>query len=118
MTDTPTIDSVRLQWIDAFNTHDLDRHVQLYTEDAMLFGSDAVLHRGHEGVRCYFGGAGASVRSYPEPALVTFGEDVALTAGFVDFLEGGALLPYRLTWTLVRRGSNWKIAQHHGSPRR
>lgn len=117
MTDTPTIETLRLQWIDAFNTHDLDRHVQLYTEDAMLFGSHAELYRGHEGVRRYFGGADASVRSYPEPAVVMLGEDVALTAGYVDFAEGDTLLPYRLTWTLVRRGGNWKIAQHHGSPR-
>lgn len=119
MTDTPSIESLRMQWIDAFNSRDLDRHVRLYTEDAMLFGSDPVLYRGHEGVRTYFGalGPGACVRNYPEPAVVSLLDDVALTAGFVDFAEGGRLLPYRLTWTLVRRQGNWRIAQHHGSPR-
>ena len=51
MNSTPTLDSIRTQWVDAFNAHDIDAHVQLYTEDAMLFGSDDALHRGHAGIR-------------------------------------------------------------------
>lgn len=120
MSSTPTLDSLRTQWVDAFNAHDIDAHVQLYTEDAMLFGSDDMLHRGHFGVRRYFGGLppDASVRDFPAPVTVHLSPDTAVLAGYVDFADGDALLPYRLTWALVRHNGHWKIAQHHGSPRK
>ena len=120
MSSTPTLDSLRTQWVDAFNAHDLNAHVQLYTEDAMLFGSDDMLHRGHAGVRRYFGGLppDGSVRDFPAPVIVHLSPDTAVLAGYVDFADGDALLPYRLTWALVRQSGHWKIAQHHGSPRK
>lgn len=93
--------------------------MDLYTPDAMLFGPMNELYKGQEGVRCYFGGlpAGANVRNYPAPVVVQISEDVAVTAGDIDFADGETLLPYRLTWTLVRQDGNWWIAQHHGAPR-
>lgn len=117
---TPTLDSLLGHWVAAFNSHDLDQHVSLYTEDAMLFGSTEELYRGHEGVRRYFGGlpANATVRSYPPPVVLHLGDGIALTAGYVDFADGEILLPYRMTWTLVRKDGDWRIVQHHGSPRR
>ena len=36
---TPTIETLLAEWIAAFNSHDLDAHMELYTEDATLFGS-------------------------------------------------------------------------------
>lgn len=120
MSSTPTLDSLRTQWVDAFNAHDLDAHVQLYTEDAILFGSGDALHRGHAGVRGYFGGlpADACVRNFPTPVIIHPSPDTAVLAGYVDFADGDALLPYRLTWALVQQSGHWKIAQHHGSPRK
>lgn len=120
MDDTPDTESLRHAWIAAFNAHDLDSHAALYTEDAMLFGSDDTLHRGRAGIRSYFAGRppGAAVKHYPVPELVQLGPDTAVTAAFVDFTDGATLMPYRVTWTLVRRDGNWRIAQHHGSPRR
>jgi ketosteroid isomerase-like protein len=102
-----------------FNSHDLARHVQLYTADALLFGSDDELYRGHAGVRSYFAklSDNAGVRNYAAPVAVTLDPDLVVTAAYVDFFEGDTLMPYRLTWTLIRREGNWKIAQHHGSPR-
>lgn len=119
MPHTPTPDKLREQWIDAYNSHDIDRHVHLYTADALLFGSDDELYRGHEGVRRYFGkqADNARVRHYATPTFVGLEENVVLTAAYVEFVEGEALMPYRLTWTLIRHNGNWKIAQHHGSPR-
>jgi len=115
-----TIEALVAAWVDAFNSHDLDRHVRLYTEDALLFGSTDELYRGRDGVRAYFGKlpADASVRSYPTPVVRHLDDGTAVTAGYVDFADGDLLLPYRMTWTLVRRDGDWKIAQHHGSPRR
>lgn len=119
MPDTPTVDDLRYQWVEAFNSRDLDKHVSLYTENAMLFGSKDELYRGQSGIRRYFGAlpANACVRDYPTPAVVHLSEDVAVTAGYIDFADGETLLPYRLTWSVVRQEGNWRIAQHHGSPR-
>ena len=120
MATTPTIEDLLAQWITAFNRHDLDAHMDLYTEDATLFGAVSALQVGRDAIRTYFGarGPGARVASYPMPRVAMFGPDMAVTAGRVDFADGSALMPYRLTWVLVRHGGNWRIAQHHGSPRR
>lgn len=120
MAETPTIESLLAEWIDAFNAHDLDRHIVLYTEDAILFGSVDPLQSGRSAIRSYFGGRGPKVhvKSYPEPVVRMLFDDVAVTASHVDFADGDEPMPYRVTWTLVRRKGNWKIAQHHGSPRR
>ena len=56
MTATPTVEAQLAEWIAAFNAHDLDRHMQLYTEDAMLFGAVDDLKLGRANVRSYFGG--------------------------------------------------------------
>ena len=36
MTETSTVERLLQQWIDAFNSRDLDRHMALYEEDATL----------------------------------------------------------------------------------
>jgi uncharacterized protein (TIGR02246 family) len=120
MTPTPTIESLIAAWTEAFNAHDLDRHMALYTADAMLFGAVDELHDGRDSIRRYFGGRGPGVRvaSYPPPLVRHIGQDFAITAGPVDFADGVEPMPYRLSWALVRQDGNWKIAQHHGSPRR
>lgn len=119
MTETPTIESLIDQWVDAFNAHDLDRHMALYRPDAMLFGAVDALQEGREAIRSYFAnrGPGVRVKSYPPPVVRQTGEDHAVTAGHVEFADGDQPMPYRLTWGLVRTDGNWRIAQHHGSPR-
>ena len=120
MIETPTVESLLKQWVEAFNSRDLDRHVQLYTEDATLFGAVDELKVGRDAIRAYFGGRGPGVhvKDYPMPRVTALGPDVRLTAGHVDFADGEELVPYRMTWDLVTRAGNWRIAQHHGSPRR
>jgi ketosteroid isomerase-like protein len=95
-------------------------HVQLYTEDATLFGSVDELQTGRDGIRDYFGGlhAGVRVEAYPMPRTTALATDVTVTGGYVDFADDDGPIPYRMTWVLVRRDGNWRIAQHHGSPRR
>ena len=119
MPGTTTIDAFIDQWIDAFNAHDLDRHVALYTEDALLFGSVDALQIGRSAIRGYFAGRAPLVRvkSFPPPVLRMVSQDVAVTASHVDFADGDLPMPYRITWVLVRHDGGWMIAQHHGSPR-
>ena len=120
MIETPTIGSLLAAWIDAFNRHDLDAHMSLYREDAVLFGSVDALQVGREAIRYYFAGRGPLVRvaRYPMPQVLTVAPGVAATAGHVDFADGDMAMPYRMTWVLVNEDGNWRIAQHHGSPRR
>jgi uncharacterized protein (TIGR02246 family) len=119
MTPTPTIEALLAAWIEAFNKHDLDAHAELYTEDALLFGSIPDLVIGRQAIRRYFSKRGPSVhvRRYPQPHILHLSLDIAATAAHVDFADGDTLMPYRVTWALIRQGGHWRIAQHHGSPR-
>jgi uncharacterized protein (TIGR02246 family) len=119
MIETPTVESLLSRWIEAFNAHDLDRHMELYTEDATMFGSVDELKVGRDAIRVYFSkrGPGVRVESYPMPQVREIAPGVALTAGHVDFADGDQPMPYRMTWVLVKSGGNWRITQHHGSPR-
>jgi hypothetical protein len=94
--------------------------MRLYLENATLFGSVDALQIGRDRIRDYFGkrGPGVRVKAYPMPRVAEIAPDVCATAGHVDFADGDELIPYRMTWVLVRRDGNWRIAQHHGSPRR
>ena len=119
MTDTPTVESLHAAWVKAFNSHDLDRHMALYAEDATLFGSVDELQIGIDAIRAYFTKVPSTVwvKAYKMPRVSQISPDVALTAGHVDFANGEEPMPFRVTWVLVREGGNWRIAQHHGSPR-
>ncbi len=116
---TPSIEALLARWIAAFNSRDLDAHMELYAEDATLFGSVDELQIGRSAIRAYFGNRGPTVRvkSYPPPRVAMLGPDIALTTGHVDFQNEADLMPYRMTWVLVRRDGNWRISQHHGSRR-
>jgi len=59
----------------------------------------------------------AILASVNPPSVNMLGPDVAVTAGHVEFADGSRPMPYRMTWVLVKQNGNWRIAQHHGSPR-
>ncbi len=117
---TPTVEDLHAQWVAAFNSHDLDVHMDLYREDATLFGAVDELKIGRAAIRDYFGGRPPEirVRKYVMPRVAYLSPDVAVTAGHVDFAIGDKLDPYRMTWVLTRGEHGWRIAQHHGSPRK
>jgi hypothetical protein len=84
----------------------------------MLFGSTAQLFTGSEGVRTYFTKlpAGIKVQMRDQQAIAV-NPEVLLSSGFADFtLKDGTLLPFRLTFAIVKVDGKWLIAQHHGSP--
>ncbi len=116
---TPTLETLLSKWIEVFNSHDLDAHASLYVQNAMLFGSVPELIIGRAAIRQYFAGRGPKVhvKHYPAPHVVAISPDVMATAAHVDFADGDRPMPYRVTWMLVRQDANWRIAQHHGSPR-
>jgi uncharacterized protein (TIGR02246 family) len=119
MADLSTLEGFHKRWVEVFNSHDLDAHAALYTEDAMLFGSVPELMIGRDAIKTYFGGRGPKVHvaHYPFPHIVMISDSVAATAAHVDFADGDIPMPYRVTWMLVKHQGEWRIAQHHGSPR-
>ena len=90
MAVAPTVESLYAQWVEAFNSHDLDRHMELYAEEAILFGSVDELQDGRAAIRAYFGGRGpgVQVKSYPMPQVRQVTAGVAVTAGHVAFADG------------------------------
>ena len=115
----PIVGEIRDAWSAAFRVRDINALVNLYAEDALFFGSTAVLYRGCGGVRAYFATLREDVTLEDfEPAQVSLANaDTIFAAGYWSFRFGGALRPYRLTWTIVRNGDKWLIAAHHASPR-
>ena len=119
MVQTPTIEVLVQEWREAFNAHDLDRHMAFYAQDATLFGAIGELQVGRDKIRAYFGARPKSVqcKAYPVPRIRQLGPNAAITAGYVEFADADTPMPYRMTWALEKRDGNWIIAQHHGSPR-
>src|SRR5258708_1733522 len=62
------------------------------------------------------GDADKFVALYTNDSML-FGSNVLLSSGFADFtLKDGTVLPFRLTFAMVKVDGQWLIAQHHGSP--
>jgi len=116
----PTEDAAAVwaQWEKVYNSGDADKFVALYTKDAMLFGSTAKLFTGTEGVRTYFTKLPAGIQTkMRDQQAIAVGRNVLLSSGFADFtLKDGTVLPFRLTFAIVKVRGKWLIAQHHGSP--
>jgi uncharacterized protein (TIGR02246 family) len=116
----PTEDAaaVRARWEQVYNSGDADTFVALYSKNAMLFGSTAQLFTGSEGVRTYFTKLPAVIKvQMRDQQAIAVNPEVLLSSGFADFtLKDGTLLPFRLTFAIVKVDGKWLIAQHHGSP--
>lgn len=112
MANLSTLEGFHKRWVEVFNSHGLDAHAALYTEDAMLFGSFPELMIGRAAIRGYFVERGPKVHvaHYPFPHIVMINDTVAVTAVHVDFADGDTLMHYRVTWTLVKHHGEWKIA--------
>jgi uncharacterized protein (TIGR02246 family) len=110
--------AARAQWEQVYNSGDADKFVALYTKDAMLFGSTAQLFTGADGIRTYYAKLppGIQVKMGDQQAIAV-GPNVLLSSGFADFtLKNGTVLPFRVTFAMVKADTQWLIAQHHGSP--
>jgi uncharacterized protein (TIGR02246 family) len=118
-----TVGEMQRRWADAFARADADALAALYTDDALFFGSMPDLYLGASGVRRYFETLpkGYENAAFTDTEAVEIGADLIVSAGFVTFTgehdgERFSVL-YRMSWTLVRAGGNWRIASHHASPK-
>ena len=111
------------RWAEAFARADADALAALYTDDALFFGSMPELYLKASGVRRYFETLpkGYEAAAFADTQAVEIGADLIVSAGFVMFTgehdgERFSVL-YRMSWTLVRAGGDWRIASHHASPK-
>ena len=107
-----------LRWEQAFNTRDPARVVELYADDAKLFGtSQARLYLGLDQVRTYF--RGTSTVKVGEQTLDQLSADTVLSVGHYVFTreqDGQAVAnPARFTFVLTCRDGAWRILHHHSS---
>jgi uncharacterized protein (TIGR02246 family) len=110
--------AVRAQWEQVFNSGDYNKLTALYTTDAMFFGSIAQLVSGAEGVRTYFTELPPGIKAkMGDQQAIAVGPNVLLSSGFADFtLSNGTVLPFRLTFAIVKVDGKWLVAQYHASP--
>ena len=110
--------AARAQWEQVYNSGDADKFSALYTKDLLLFGSTAQLFVGTEGARTYFTKLPPGIKAkMGDQQAIAVGPNVLLSSGFADFtLKDGTVLPFRLTFAMVKVDGQWLIAQHHGSP--
>ena len=116
--------AVQQAWTRAFEARDLKALSALYTEETAFYGSTTTFYTTPDGVRTYFELLPPSYKrsAYEVPHVVPLGDDAMAATGEVTFYREEAdgtvtALPFRMTHVLVRRGTVWKIATHHASPR-
>jgi uncharacterized protein (TIGR02246 family) len=114
---------IQRRWAAAFARADADALASLYIEGALFFGSMPDLYCDGSGVRQYFEtlAKGYEGAAFADTHTVEISPDLIVSAGFVTFTgerdgERFSLL-YRMSWTLVRSGEQWRIASHHASPK-
>lgn len=118
------VERMEALWSGASLRDDVDSILALYTEDALFFGSLPRLFVGHQGIREYFGSVPLSAArgiSFFDRQVRILNEAAIASAAYVDFdlalASGAARWRYGVSWTLIRRRGDWKIASHHASPR-
>jgi uncharacterized protein (TIGR02246 family) len=110
------------RWVTAFNARDPEAVVQLYTSDAIFFGtSSPKLSAGRESIRDSLSGAPETAASVSiiVRSLVTLSDAAVMAVGFYQFdlKEGETRVPRlaRFTFVIAKHGDEWLIAHHHSS---
>jgi hypothetical protein len=88
----------------------------------LLFGSAPPLYKGKEGVAAYFNALPrwkSPTVQFTDLVVIPIGADVINVAGVASFVvaENAPPLSFRLTWVVVREDNDWKIINHHASPK-
>jgi ketosteroid isomerase-like protein len=109
------------RWAETFSRFDPEAQASLYSRNAFFFGSNPTLYRGRDGVAAYFKGLpkwnSRAVR-FTDVSAAQVGPDLINFAGVASFdVDGAPKLSVKITWTIVREDSGWKIASHHVSSR-
>lgn len=110
------------KWSACFGKFDPEAQASLYAKNAFFFGSNPTLYRGRDGVAAYFKGLpkwrSRSVQ-FSDVHAAEAGPGVVNMAAIASFDldEGATRLSVKITWVIVREDGDWKIVNHHVSPR-
>jgi uncharacterized protein (TIGR02246 family) len=108
------------RWAAAFSKLDAKALASLYSRDAFFFGSNPNFYRGNDGVQAYFEGLprwqSPSVQ-FTDVRTAQAAADLINVAGTATFVveEDAEPLVVKITWVIIREGSEWKIVSHHVS---
>lgn len=101
-----------------------DKILPLYAEDAVLWGTISPKIRSDKaGLTDYFTNACKALPKltveFKEPHIRVYGGDTAINSGYYTFSfeKDGKMvtLPARYSFTRVKKGGKWLIADHHSS---
>jgi uncharacterized protein (TIGR02246 family) len=110
-------------WIDGMNSHNAERVVALYDQEAVLWGTRSPTLRDNPAtVRDYFKILGTVPPSYKvvldEQRIRVYG-DIAINTGAYTFSEvrddKPVVRPARFTFVYLNRNGRWMIVDHHSS---
>ena len=107
------------KWSDAFARSDWNALTQLYSRNALLYGSAPQLYHG-EGIKSYFNAlpllSGATA-SFSSVKVVPIGSTLINVAGIVSFNVPTRREPlaFRITLVYMIEEGAWKIINHHVS---
>jgi uncharacterized protein (TIGR02246 family) len=95
----------------------------LYADDAVLWGTISSKRRDDPAaIRDYFVNAYKALPeltvTFEDPHIRVYGGDTAVNTGYYTFSyekDGAQSLPARYSFTLVKRGGEWQIVDHHSS---
>jgi len=113
-------------WAAAFNAHDLEKIVAVYTPNALVLGTlSPRLASNADDLRAYFkrSVAAKSQVKLGDYGAVVISPEAVTFVGFYEFSRPGKdgappkVNPARYSVVVVKQGGAWKIVQHHSSPR-
>lgn len=110
----------------AYTANDPDAVVNSYWPDAILLGTNSpIISQGAEAIGKYFNdlhlkGSG-NKNAIEERHSIVVDDNAVLVTGFYEFtrMKDGTPTPSpsRFTMLVTKRGTEWRIAHHHSSPR-
>lgn len=111
-----------IDWTERVKSGSTERTLELYTKDALFFGSNPRLYVGHPGIKAYFDDV---IEGYLQdaafhdqhayfvlPDIIAFSSYVDFTVFENDVVE---VQFFRISLCLKRTEDGWKIAHHHAA---
>jgi ketosteroid isomerase-like protein len=116
------VSAIIAKWCAGFALLDAAALSSLYSRNAFFFGSNPKLYRGKDGVADYVNG----LPRWRKPSAA-FSEVNAAQAG-PDLINMGATVTFdlagerpdlivKMSWVIIREDDDWKIVNHHASPK-
>jgi len=116
--------SLESRWIQCTLLADIDGLARLFHDHVVFLGSNPQMYVGQAALREYLAGVkmggGLSIE-FKDRRLQVLSPKVFATTSYVHFCNRAGEAPvyfrWGISWTVVNDAGEWKIAQHHASPR-